>query len=624
MSLPNTAHRTPADRAPARELARARVPVSEGLALFSRDRTLLQTVLSVSAGHDVSTIASETALANHLAAGRAGVAVIDAAAATSPITDLTHRLATQFPDLVLVVAGDARDQGLLAAQITNGTVHRFLHKPVSEQRVRAFVDAAWRRHDQEHVGPPPAATVPIAGSATRLPVKPLLIGGIAAVLLASGVGVWLGFFRDAADGPGASASVSTAKFRPAAAAPIEPDVDSAQLEQLLAEGEQALVAERIADAERLAADARALRPDDVRVAFLTAQIGKERERALLTRARQAAASGDVEAAIGVLEGAAGTGSSTLVAETRRELEQRKVEEQVAALLRRAEERASAGALIEPAQNNARFFIQSAHTLAPDAEAVRAAQRSFAQRLLQSSRASLAANDLPAGEQWLDAADEAGADRASVGQLRRELQRARGAARSATLSRLAANFTRRLGEDRLLEPADDSAKYWLGQLAAIDADHSSTKAARQSFANGVLAEGLAAVARADYAAADAWLLEARAAGAPEADAVALEKEITGARRASAVVDESALQRLRYVAPRYPDDARERESNGSVQLEFTVRADGSVGNVAVVKSEPAGVFDAAAVNAVRKWRYRPVVHDGAPAEQRARVRIRFTLE
>ncbi|MGH8310028.1 MAG: energy transducer TonB, partial [Steroidobacteraceae bacterium] len=64
--------------------------------------------------------------------------------------------------------------------------------------------------------------------------------------------------------------------------------------------------------------------------------------------------------------------------------------------------------------------------------------------------------------------------------------------------------------------------------------------------------------------------------------------------------------------------------SVQLEFIVRADGSVGNVAVVKSEPAGVFDAAAVNAVRKWRYRPVVHDGAPVEQRARVRIRFTLE
>jgi hypothetical protein len=81
-----------------------------------------------------------------------GVALVDAAAATTPITSLTERLKTQFPDLVLVVAGGTDDQGALTPQITRGMVYRFLHKPLSEQRVKLFVAAAWRRHGEEHSG----------------------------------------------------------------------------------------------------------------------------------------------------------------------------------------------------------------------------------------------------------------------------------------------------------------------------------------------------------------------------------------------------------------------------------------------------------------------------------------
>jgi TonB family protein len=38
----------------------------------------------------------------------------------------------------------------------------------------------------------------------------------------------------------------------------------------------------------------------------------------------------------------------------------------------------------------------------------------------------------------------------------------------------------------------------------------------------------------------------------------------------------------------------------------------------------MFDEAAVAAVRRWRYRPVQRDGLPVEQRAQLRIRFTLQ
>ena len=63
-------------------------------------------------------------------------------------------------------------------------------------------------------------------------------------------------------------------------------------------------------------------------------------------------------------------------------------------------------------------------------------------------------------------------------------------------------------------------------------------------------------------------------------------------------------------------------GWVELEFTVKADGSTGDIVVTNSSPRKTFDAAAVNAITEWRYKPVVRDGKPVDQRAAVRIRFS--
>jgi TonB family protein len=66
------------------------------------------------------------------------------------------------------------------------------------------------------------------------------------------------------------------------------------------------------------------------------------------------------------------------------------------------------------------------------------------------------------------------------------------------------------------------------------------------------------------------------------------------------------------------------SGWVELEFTVRADGSTGDIVVTNSSPRRTFDNAAMTAVGQWRYQPVIRDGKPAEQRAAVRIRFADE
>ena len=69
-------------------------------------------------------------------------------------------------------------------------------------------------------------------------------------------------------------------------------------------------------------------------------------------------------------------------------------------------------------------------------------------------------------------------------------------------------------------------------------------------------------------------------------------------------------------------RNRGMSGWVELEFTVRVDGSTGDIVVTNSSPRKTFDNAATLAVAQWRYKPKMRDGKPVEQRAAVRIRFS--
>jgi protein TonB len=51
---------------------------------------------------------------------------------------------------------------------------------------------------------------------------------------------------------------------------------------------------------------------------------------------------------------------------------------------------------------------------------------------------------------------------------------------------------------------------------------------------------------------------------------------------------------------------------------------VSDVAVVGAQPVGIFEQAALDAVRHWRYRPVTREGQAVSQHARVRLRFTVQ
>src|SRR5215471_6338467 len=73
--------------------------------------------------------------------------------------------------------------------------------------------------------------------------------------------------------------------------------------------------------------------------------------------------------------------------------------------------------------------------------------------------------------------------------------------------------------------------------------------------------------------------------------------------------------------YPTDARRRRVEGYVDVEYTVNALGNVEGAHATASQPKGVFDAAAIAAVSRWRY-PAEPERAP--QTLTKRIDFKLE
>jgi TonB family protein len=83
--------------------------------------------------------------------------------------------------------------------------------------------------------------------------------------------------------------------------------------------------------------------------------------------------------------------------------------------------------------------------------------------------------------------------------------------------------------------------------------------------------------------------------------------------------SSLTVRHYVEPDYPRSASARRLAGWVDVAFTVKQSGKTEDVRVVSAEPPGVFDDAALAAVRRWRFADAGVGTAPI--RSQIRVRF---
>lgn len=153
-----------------------------------------------------------------------------------------------------------------------------------------------------------------------------------------------------------------------------------------------------------------------------------------------------------------------------------------------------------------------------------------------------------------------------------------------------------------------------EQAAREAAAAEQKKTREAKAVAVEAERRAQLALEQEARKK---LEAEAA--EKAAALAAQSSTSG--HSSAALQNS-LKRKYYVAPEYPREALDKALGGVVKLSFTVTAKGETQNIQIESAEPAKVFDAAAIAAVKRWRYEPLTIDGVPTDVPVRLAIRFT--
>ena len=599
------------------------------LVVLTGDEAFLQTLReAVGGARRIWHVPSADKVSDLLVAGEVGILVLDVDTLSDSPAVFIAQIKRQFPDLVVVVAGNRDAETSLAGLISAGTVYRFIHKPMSPARAKLFADAAVKKYDERRrrvAAIPPERRHPPSNRA-------LLIGGAIAAMSVLVLATWATHKRTAADSTPESAASATRLAPPespllsqAAAALAadrltEPGGDNALdlyreaqainpadaqaraglaevRERLLARAENALLEERLNDASAAIETARKSGVESGRIAFLSAQLAKSREH---------------------LKG--------MQAAVRAHSDTKADADQVATLLKLSAQRASDGHLVEPERDSALFYVREASRLDPDGAAVQGAASALAKRLLAQVQAAIDARDFARASNWLDAsrgivvASNIDAARALLAAARRQ---ADADARALLLQ----NATERLRQDQLIEPAADSAKYYLLALRNQDPGNPGLPAAIQDMGNRLLVRARRAVALGEFAAARSWLEETAAIGFTSPELASARHDLDAAVAAQQfktnIAAANDLTLVKSVNPLYPIKAEESKKEGWVELDFTVTESGAVKDIAVHAASIPGVFESAAITALSQWRYQPVMRDSKPAPQRARIRIRFVL-
>jgi TonB family protein len=543
------------------------------LVVLTVDELFLQTLREgVGPARRLWHVLSPDKVSDLLVAGGVGILVLDVHALNEGAARFVADIKRQFPDLVVVVAGNREAETELARLISDGSVYRFIHKPMSPARARLFADAAVKRFDDQRRQisevPAPAATAP---SKRR---QILIAATVAALVVAAG---WLAH-RGADQQPAASgntaeppASSAAQPFGPplgyAGSAPAAQGVLMEAQERLLAKARTALDQRRLDDAAATIETARKAGIATERVAQLATELAAARDRAKAAPAAAPAGS------------AAPSSPSAPTAPA-----------------------PAPGALPTPSAQ------------APSAPAASSsAEPSPVAPMASTPTASAPASPAPA------------TPAAAVAVPPTTALPAQGDA--ARASELTKSARQSIAQDHLVEPEDDNAQYYLVALRKLDPESAGLAELTADLGGRLVAKARASVNARQYEAARDWLVHAAAVGYVSAQADAARHDVDAALERQAfmadVITASQLTLVKSVQPQYPLKAEKSSVEGWVELDFTVTDTGAVEDVAVSAAKPAGVFEAAATAALLQWHYKPLVRDSKAVATRARIRIRFTL-
>ena len=420
---------------------------------------------------------------------------------------------------------------------------------------------------------------------------------------------------------------------------------NAAIEQSLSLAESAMLESRVEDAAAALQRIALVRPGNSRLPFLNAQLAQVQLRDYLDEARLGIRESRFEDARFALDDA-----RSLVVSDASEIDA--VADELAAalsgqrvddVLEKANARLEEGSLIAPSNDNARYYYELALSNDPGNAAARQGLAVIASKLVLQARTQIDARNfddadaLLADARHLDpSSSELITSTAALQTARDQLAQQRAAAAQQAADKRAADkrAADKLAADKLAADELAAEQAAAEQLAANERELAEQQAAAAN------AEAIqeATVAKTDaqpetevLAAPNAEPVGADASAADESSSVDTDTVAAVAPQQSrpvvkedAPVAVSSLQRIKYVAPKYPRAAQRRDISGWVDVVFTVDIDGSVTNISIRDSNPGDTFVASATNAVEDWKFEPIIDNGVAIQKRAAVRMLFALE
>ena len=295
-----------------------------------------------------------------------------------------------------------------------------------------------------------------------------------------------------------------------------------------------------------------------------------------------------------------------------------------------------GRLIDPPEDSAKIYVQQLHDLAPSNPNTQRAIRELNSAYLRKARET---KNSAEADRWIAEARAGGMSAGEIASVQRELANQRQKAAQQEAERLLQATRDRIRDGRLTEPATDSANYYLTQLQGADPTNAGFSQVSHDLASKLLDRARSSAAAGKAALVEADITLARHWGADQKDIAAIQQApmkipaptTGGANRAVAGNPSgltptqlaASLKRTKYTPPEFPPKALTQKISGSVTVEYIVDTSGNPRDVRVVEATPPGVFDKAAITAIKHWHYDPVIANGAPVEVPVRTAIRFEL-
>ncbi len=427
-------------------------------------------------------------------------------------------------------------------------------------------------------------------------------------------GVTEGVSEPAADGSGTGIEVGD----------VEVGDVAQQITQAIADAENALLESRVDDASAALELLGQVDPRNERLPFLTAQLAQIQLRSYLVDARTAIRESRFEDATNTLAAARSLDlpDSTEIGAVELELSTAQDAQQTEDVLALANARLEDGDLLDPPNDNARYYFQLALSRDSESTAARQGLGVIASKLAMQARTATDNGKLDDAEALLaesNALDPTNSELATAITALADKRTAIAAERREAEARRRAAAEKRAADARAAAEREAEQQRAAAAAAVAPAEEPATVAEEPAT---VADEPPPLVEAASMADEQPVVNDNEIASSGAGAQAVADTPVATASQAPTSVRE--LNRTKYVAPKYPRAAQRRNLSGWVDIVFTVDTAGLVKNVEARDSEPGETFVAAATRAVEKWEFEPVVENGQAVERRVGVRMMFALE